>query len=232
MDIFHDGVPRGAQTWECPLHTPDILASALLVRAYTLGYELTASPGSSNRLDIGPGPVCRLFIWSIRRRLAGGRVHDNCSFWSDGMAGSHLGGLPVQWCGLVYANALYRLERHDPEGPWKQLADGITESGLQQTWPASNIEYQGLLPDSFVLRAQHRNGPAINPATVEACAVRYLRQTPAYDFWSFRQNHLYVHAPGAIMKPGEKKGRSVSRLGLRWSIPIPCWSAVLRSRRA
>ncbi|MGA2255850.1 MAG: hypothetical protein ABSG53_14485 [Thermoguttaceae bacterium] len=35
--------PRGAQTWECPLHTPDILASARLVQAYVRGYELTGN---------------------------------------------------------------------------------------------------------------------------------------------------------------------------------------------
>jgi hypothetical protein len=39
MKRFRD--PRGAQTWECALHTPDILASAYLVHAYVRGYELT-----------------------------------------------------------------------------------------------------------------------------------------------------------------------------------------------
>jgi hypothetical protein len=41
--------PRGAQTWEVPLHTPDILASAHLVWAYVRAYELTgdaAAPGT------------------------------------------------------------------------------------------------------------------------------------------------------------------------------------------
>jgi hypothetical protein len=116
-------------------------------------------------------------------------------------------GLPVQWCGLVYADALYRLVRDDPQGPWKRLADGITASGIQQTWPRSDSEKQGLLPDSFVLRSQHRNGPAINPATVQACAIRYFGQTPVYDFWCFRQNNLRAHAPGEIKNPQEKKGR-------------------------
>ena len=39
MKHFRD--PRGAQTWECPLHAPDILAAAYLVHAYVRGYELT-----------------------------------------------------------------------------------------------------------------------------------------------------------------------------------------------
>jgi hypothetical protein len=115
-------------------------------------------------------------------------------------------GLPVQWCGLVYADALYRLVRHDAKGPWKQLADGITLSGIQQSWPPEDRDQQGLLPDSFVLRAQRRNGPAINPATVEACAAHLFNQ-PAYDFRSFRKNGLRVHAPGEIKHAKEGAGR-------------------------
>jgi hypothetical protein len=115
-------------------------------------------------------------------------------------------GLPVQWCGLVYADALYGLVRHDPKGPWKQIADGITLSGIQQTWPSEYLEQQGLLPDSFVLRAQHRNGPAINPATVQACAVRYFGHRPVYNFQSFHQNGLLVHAPGEISHAKEGQG--------------------------
>lgn len=41
MDKFRNGVPRGAQTWEIPLHTPDIYAAGLLVRCYLMGYLLT-----------------------------------------------------------------------------------------------------------------------------------------------------------------------------------------------
>jgi hypothetical protein len=115
-------------------------------------------------------------------------------------------GLPVQWCGLVYADALYRLVREDPRGPWKRIADGITASGIQQTWPQNDSDFQGLLPDSFVLREQKRNGPAINPATVEACAAQYLDPIPVYDFRAFRLNGLLVHAPGLIANPEETKG--------------------------
>jgi len=42
--LYANTTPRGAQVWEVPLHTPDILASAYLVRAYTLGYMISGKP--------------------------------------------------------------------------------------------------------------------------------------------------------------------------------------------
>lgn len=201
MNKFDDEVPRGAQTWECPLHTPDILASAQMTRAYTLGYELTGDPKLLER--------ARFWAWTglpfvylvnptahpigLYATIAVfGATHWRAPVWL---------GLPVQWCGLVYADALYRLIRYDPRGPWKRLADGITRSGIDQSWPSDDPERQGLLPDSFVLRSQHRNGPAINPATVEACAVRYYTETPVYDFFCFPKEGIRIHAPGLILDP-------------------------------
>jgi hypothetical protein len=55
-----------------------------------------------------------------------------------------------------------------------------------------------LLPDSYNLRAQTRNGPAINPATVEAPATRMLARPALYDFAALNRHGLVVHAPGEI----------------------------------
>jgi hypothetical protein len=107
-------------------------------------------------------------------------------------------GLPVQWCGLVYADAVAQLAPHDPNGPWKQLADGIAISGVQQSWPTSDAERQGLLPDSYALRAQQRNGPAINPATTLLPAARMFGPPRLYEFRVFRAAGLMAHAPGEI----------------------------------
>ncbi len=207
LNKFRNGVPRGAQTWECPLHTPDILASAQMVRVYTLGYELS---GDSQLLEearywawtgvpfvylVNPTPNPVGLYGTI---AVFGATQWRAPVWL---------GLPVQWCGLVYADALYRLVRDDPKGPWLKLADGITASGIQQSWPSADTANQGLLPDSFVLRAQHRHGPAINPATVQACAVRFYHQPPVYEFWSFRKAGLRVHAPGAIKDAREDSRR-------------------------
>jgi hypothetical protein len=198
MNKFRNTVPRGAQTWEVPLHTPDILASGYLVRAYTLGYELTAdrafleearywawtgvpfvylTPPTPNEVGLyGTIPVLGATGWVA-------------PLWI---------GLPVQWCGLVYGEALYRLARYDRAGPWKQLADGIAAAGIQQTWPLADVSRQGLLPDSFQLRSQYRDGPAINPATVLALAAQYYGQAAPYDYRPFLRHGLIVHAPGTI----------------------------------
>jgi hypothetical protein len=208
LDKFRNTVPRGAQTWEVPLHTPDILASAYLTRAYLLGYELTGEPGLlrqaiewawsgvpfvylTNPTDQPVGPYSTIAVYGATQWVSPN--------WM---------GLPVQWCGLVYADALYRLEQFDPNGPWDKIADGITASGIQQTWPrTSDPKRLGLLPDSFELKTQTRNDSAINPGTLMVDAIRYYNHTPLYDFQACRNAGLLIHAPGDINQVKERPNR-------------------------
>ncbi|HEY8750865.1 MAG TPA: hypothetical protein VIM11_22970 [Tepidisphaeraceae bacterium] len=198
MDKFAGDVPRGAQTWEVPLHTPDVLASAHLVRAYTLGYELS---GDEHSLELARYWAWTgvPFIYLTSPSEPVGPYAGIAVFGATQWTAPVWMGLPVQWCALVYADALYRLERHDPTGPWKQLADGITVSGIAQSWPkGSDAMRQGLLPDSFSLRSQVRHDPGINPGTLMAEAARVYGKVPLYDFVSARKSGLLIHAPGKI----------------------------------
>jgi len=198
LDKFRGTVPRGAQTWEIPLHTPDILASAYLVRAYTLGYELT---GDAALLE-----EARYWAWTglpfvyLTPPTSGpvGVYSTIAVLGATSWVAPVWIGLPVQWCGLVYADALQRLAPHDSRGPWMQVANGIAAAGIQHTYPDTDTEFRGLLPDSFNLRAQTRNGPAINPATTLVPAIRMLGGDAVYGFVVLRQHGLCVHAPGAI----------------------------------
>lgn len=198
LDKFANTVPRGAQTWEVPLHTPDILASAYLVRAYTRGYELSGDP---HLLD-----MARYWAWTgvpfvyVLNPTAApiGAYNTIAVLGATGWQAPNWMGLPVQWCGLVYSDALYRLAPLDVNGPWKQIADGIAIGGIQHTYPLSDAALHGLLPDSFALKSQIRNGPAINPGTVQTNALRYYGKPALYDFHAFRAADVLVHAPGAI----------------------------------
>ena len=203
---YSNTVPRGAQTWEIPLHTPDILASAHMLRANVLGYELT---GDREFFD-----EARYWAWSgvpfvyLDRPTDTGRVGMYATIAvlgaSNWVAPNWIG-LPVQWCGLVYADALLDLWFHDKDVRWKLLADGIVSSGYQQSWPAVSgavisktaRERQGLLPDSFVLESQMRADPAITPATLLMPASRSMDR-PVYTRHCLKPGMGTVHIAGDV----------------------------------
>lgn len=207
LDRFLHTVPRGAQTWEVPLHTPDILASAHLVRAYTLGYEMTGERAFLEKAKYWAWTGVPFTYLVPPTPNPVGLYATTPVFGATQWVAPNWMGLPVQWCGLVYSDALYRLIRHDPAGPWKQLADGITASGIQQSFARSDPDLQALLPDSFSLRSQTRNPVAINPGTVQANAVRLYGKPGLYDFMAFRRAGLMAHAPGAIREASESSSR-------------------------
>lgn len=205
LDKFGNTVPRGAQTWEVPLHTPDILASGYLVRAYTLGYELTGEARFREQAVYWAWTGVPFIYLTNPTGEAVGPYSTIAVLGATSWQAPVWFGRPVQWCGLAYGDALYRLARQDASGPWKQLADGIASAGLQHTWRADDPERVGLLPDFYELREQQRAGPAINPGTVGANAVRLYGKGPLYDWVRLRQAEILLHAPGEIVVHSESE---------------------------
>jgi len=204
--LYADTVPRGAQTWEVPLHTPDILASAYMVKAYTLGYIISGKPEYLEQ--------ARYWAWTgipfvylypptagLARPNTGGRVGNYATiavFGATNWQAPVWFGQPVQWCGLVYCSALHLLSECDPQGPWEKIAKGITSAGLQMTWPLTDKERQGLLPDIFHLHEQISDGPAINPGTVQAHLPELYAVGKIYDLKKLPAHGWFIHAPCKI----------------------------------
>jgi len=158
--------PRGAQTWELSLHTPDVLASAYLVQAYVLGYELTGKKAylaEARRWALSGVPF--VYLWSKHPTMlyATPPVYGATSYRAPLWIG-----LPVQWCGGVYAYALTGLAKHDKTLDWTRLARGIYIAAQQIQYPDGPLA--GCLPDIYVLPSQQRAGPSINP-----CAIASLQ---------------------------------------------------------
>ncbi|HJN09282.1 MAG TPA: hypothetical protein QF564_11370 [Pirellulaceae bacterium] len=158
--------PRGAQTWEVPLHTPDLLASASLVWAYVHGFELTGKReyiGYARKWALSGLPF--VYLWERYPIMAYatppvyGATNWQRPMWI---------GFPVQWVGGVYAYAITKLAAHDDTLDWKQLARGILIAAEQMQYPDG--PYAGLLPDAFTLEYQERVPARINP-----CALVSLR---------------------------------------------------------
>ncbi|MCH7559620.1 MAG: hypothetical protein IIB56_19515, partial [Planctomycetes bacterium] len=196
--LYADTVPRGAQTWEIPLHTPDILASAYMVKAYTLGYIICGEEKylEQARYWAWTG-VPFVYLYPPTSATVGpystiavlGATNWRAPLWL---------GLPVQWCGLVYCSALQMLSECDTKGPWGKIAKGITTAGLQMSWPLTDEERQGLLPDFFDLKTQIGAGPAINPGTVQAHLAELYGKGKIYDVKKLPNSGWFVHAPCVI----------------------------------
>ena len=167
-------VPRGAQTWELSLHTPDILAAARMCYANVIAYEATDEP---TLLDSARRWACLglpfVYLWQDARfddwpNAVMPYATIPVFGTTDWIAPCWIG-TPVQWCGVDYAFALIRLARHDSDPLWTILAQGIVASAERQLYVEP--PYRGLLPDSFNLASQQRNPLNINP-----CALHMVRR--------------------------------------------------------
>ena len=195
-------VPHGAQPWEMPLHTPDIVASARLVRCYVLGYLLSGHPAYLDQ--------ARYWAWTgVAMVYLASPVDGDVGLYATiGVIGAtnwtapNWIGQPVQWCGLVYRSALEDLARVDKElgETWRKIARGITISGVQMTFPADDPQGRGgLLPDYFLLKSQIPDGPAINPGTLQAHLAEAFGKTPMSTITRL-SNGMLVHVPGTVVQ--------------------------------
>jgi hypothetical protein len=158
--------PRGAQTWELSLHTPDILAAAYMTGAYVRGYELTGDPALLARARYWAlTGVPFVYLWD-RADLPVMRYSTIAVYGATHWVAPNWMGLPVQWCGQPYARHLLDLARHDTSVDWRRLAEGISAASEQMLNPDGPAA--GSLPDSFNLARQQRNGPMINPGATIA----------------------------------------------------------------
>ena len=167
--------PRGAQTWEVPLHTPDILASAHLVRAYVIGHELTGKKeylDEARRWAITGVPF--IYQWGNRPIMPYATI---AVLGATNWEAPNWIGLPVQWCGLVYAEALLMLAPYDSTLDWKKIAEGVLISGEQQQYPDG--PFVGCLPDSIALRTQERRPWNINPCSLVSLRMMIEGKEPA-----------------------------------------------------
>jgi hypothetical protein len=173
-------IPRGGQTWECPMYEPDILPAAWAVAAYLEAFWATGNPRwLHDAVYWAETGVPFVYLWQLpdRPMMLGATIP---VFGSTFYTHSWLG-MPVQWCGLVYAYQIQRLaktlERHRPKAngsplplslnftpkDWKRLAELITVSAQYQQFDEG--ELKGTYPDS-ITDFIRRNPAFINPEDI------------------------------------------------------------------
>jgi hypothetical protein len=190
-------VPRGAQGWECPILEPDVLASAYAVRAYVWAYMATGDRQWLQDADFWARTGLPFqYTWDDGRH-PGMRYASIPVFGSTFFHHSWIG-LPVQWCGLVYAYSLQELMRFAPDSLWRKQVEGITVSGMHQQWPMDNPELAGTYPDSFGQWFTHRNGAYINPEDIQVNLMALKGSDPG-----LRSALVDMGGPVHVCAPGD-----------------------------
>ena len=164
MDKFK--VPRGAQTWECPLYQPDLLAAAHAVAAYVEAYEITKEKHYLEKAEQwAKTGLPFVYHWHLPDRP--GMRFGSIPVFGTTFYTHPWFGVPVQWNGLVYAYALQHLARHTSENRsqfWSKVAEGITISAMYQQWTKG--ELKGTYPDGLYGYCTEGRGPHINPEDI------------------------------------------------------------------
>ena len=203
---YRNDVPRGAQTWEIPMHSPDILGSAYMLVLATNAYKISGDPKYLKEAEYWAltgvpfvylvNPVEHLNPKGLYATIA----VLGATFWTA----ANWIGLPVQWCGAVYRNALYEymdiLDNPAKHAFWKKIADGITITGLQFTYQKRDGDPDdqiGLLPDSYILKSAMKGGPSINPGTIQLFMPQAYDETPIINVKMLKIGR-FIHALGEI----------------------------------
>ena len=215
-EIYGNDVPRGAQPWEMPLHTPDILASGNIVNCYVRGYLLSGNPRYLERARYWArtGMTMIYFVdppTDVPNPI--GRYATIGVMGATNWAAPNWIGLPVQWCGLVYSAALVDLAEVETDAGlaalWRHLAKGITASGVDQSFLPSDGAKVGLLPDSFAPVQQERRDPPINPGTVQENVSNFIGLPYYRVIRAVPGGKTLLHVPGrATARPPQAGERA------------------------
>ena len=189
-------IPRGAQSWECPIHHPDILAAAYAVGAGVEAYLITQEEAFLEQASYwAKSGLPFLYFWYLPDRPA-------MQFASIPVFGTSFHtrpwfGVPVQWCGLVYAYFLQHLAPHtDPF--WQQVAEGILVSAMRQQWTEG--ELKGTYPDFLDNFCLDRKGPHLNPENilVNMFALRNLDPDISTGVAHYQSNRVHVSSGARV----------------------------------
>ena len=206
-------VPRAAQVWEVPVHTPDILASAYAAAAFLNGYRLT---GEEEYLREAIAWARRglpfVYMWgpADNPMMQGGTIP---VFGATSYVLSWFG-VAVQWNGLAYSRVLYDLAPLDPTFPWKQVADNILVSAMHQQAPQG--ERLGEWPDAvnFIEGRKGAHGqtpPCFRPTTIvdQTLLTMGIRRHPESTVLRHGGRRIVVYTTARV-KAATWKGNAIT----------------------
>lgn len=164
-------VPRAAQVWEIPVHTPDVLAAADAVDAYIEAYRLSGEERwLADAVLWAKRGLPFIYLWDDpdKAYLQGASIPVFGATWYRGS----WFGRAVQWNGLRYAEALMKLADYDASLPWREIAERIVRSALyQQDTEGENV---ALWPDAISMIDGSKASWVFAPRQILDLVMRFL----------------------------------------------------------
>lgn len=207
-------VPRAAQVWEVPVHSPDILASADAMDACLEAYGFDGDPAWIEKAVYWARTgLPFVYLWDDPGRPylryasipVFGASQNKWSWF----------GRPVQWNGLRYAGALLRLAELDDSLPWRQVAEGLVVSALHQQAPEG--EDKGLWPDSIGAAKGDKSSWVFEPTLILEHVYTLLGQDAHPRTTVVRERDAGVR----ITSIGEVSDARWTRRGLAFEVAYP-----------
>lgn len=171
-------VPRGGQSWECPLYEPDLLAAAFAVGAYVEAFKLSGDRAwLADAARWAKSGLPFLYLWELPGRK--GMRYASIPVFGTTQFTHPWFGVPVQWNGLVFAYFLRKLAPHEKSFDWLRVAEGITASAVHQQYVEGPSK--GCYPDGFYDQCTRRAPPDINPEDLLLNILSSLGKDPDLD---------------------------------------------------
>jgi len=205
METFR--VPRAAQVWEVPVHTPDVLAAADAMDAYVEAYRFS---GNKRWLQDAVTWANRglpfIYLWEDRDKpfLVGASIPVFGATWHRGS----WFGRPVQWNGLRYAVALLKLAEYDDSKPWRQIAETVIRSAIHQQEPSG--EEVALWPDAISAIDSSKSAWIFGPQRIIAGVLKLTGRDPEPStvIVGHGRERIHISAAASIPRVG-RQGNSL-----------------------
>ncbi len=200
-------VPRGAQNWECPLYTPDLLAAAWAVMAYVEAYRIwNEQDHLEQAIYWARAGIPFVYAWNMPGRPL--MRYSTIPVFGTTFYTHSWFGVPVQWNGLVFAYALQKLWGFDRSRPWRDIAEGITINAMYQQWTEG--KFKGTYPDKLDEYFTKGKGPHLNPEDIMVNLFTLKGVDPDISSEILRREQEAVHlSSGADLRDAEWIGRTL-----------------------
>ena len=190
---------------------PHSLAAAYGVAAYLEAYEITNNRRFLNQAEYWANTGL-LFIYSWFLPDRPGMYSASIPVFGTSFHIHSWFGVPVQWCGLVYAYYLQRLARKSQQKDWEKIAEAITISAAYQQWTDGDLK--GTYPDCFYNYCTEGKGPHLNPENIMANLYALRDLDPDISTAIIRRKNWRVHISSGA-KIENKQWRQSGQLNYR-----------------